>query len=71
MGGEGSMARWVKARPQLGGADLTHPTPAGHLKIAAVLPDWRAAQTQAREVLGAEGVQALRDASLNIWSAPV
>lgn len=43
----------------------------GHLKIAAVLPDWRAAQTQACEVLGAEGVQALRDASVNIWSAPV
>ncbi len=29
MGGEGSMARWVKARPQLGGGDLTHPTPRG------------------------------------------
>ncbi|MGH7293367.1 MAG: GDSL-type esterase/lipase family protein, partial [Polyangiaceae bacterium] len=29
MGGEGSMARWVKARPQLGGGDLTHPTPLG------------------------------------------
>ena len=29
MGGEGSMARWVKAQPQLGGGDLTHPTPLG------------------------------------------
>jgi lysophospholipase L1-like esterase len=29
MGGEGSMAKWVKAEPQLGGGDLTHPTPAG------------------------------------------
>ncbi|HEY6460888.1 MAG TPA: GDSL-type esterase/lipase family protein [Polyangiaceae bacterium] len=29
MGGEGSMARWVKAKPQLGGGDLTHPTPLG------------------------------------------
>jgi hypothetical protein len=29
MGGRGSMARWVNARPQLGGGDLTHPTPAG------------------------------------------
>ena len=42
----------------------------GQLKIAAVLPDWRAAQMQACEVLGAEGAQALRDASVNIWSAP-
>ena len=42
----------------------------GQLKIAAVLPDWRAAQTQACEVLGTEGAQALRDASVNIWSAP-
>lgn len=29
MGGEGSMAKWVKSEPQLGGGDLTHPTPAG------------------------------------------
>jgi lysophospholipase L1-like esterase len=29
MGGEGSMAKWVKAEPQLAGGDLTHPTPAG------------------------------------------
>jgi lysophospholipase L1-like esterase len=29
MGGEGSMARWVKATPQLGSWDLTHPTPTG------------------------------------------
>jgi lysophospholipase L1-like esterase len=29
MGGEGSMARWVKSEPKLGGGDLTHPTPAG------------------------------------------
>jgi hypothetical protein len=29
MGGEGSMARWYKAEPQLAGGDLTHPTPAG------------------------------------------
>jgi lysophospholipase L1-like esterase len=29
MGGAGSMARWSKARPQLGGGDLTHPTPRG------------------------------------------
>jgi lysophospholipase L1-like esterase len=29
MGGEGSMAKWVKAKPQLASWDLTHPTPAG------------------------------------------
>ncbi|HWL89639.1 MAG TPA: GDSL-type esterase/lipase family protein [Polyangiaceae bacterium] len=29
MGGAGSMARWVRANPQLGSWDLTHPTPAG------------------------------------------
>ena len=29
MGGEGSMARWYTADPQLCGGDLTHPTPAG------------------------------------------
>ncbi|MEO7110844.1 MAG: GDSL-type esterase/lipase family protein, partial [Polyangiaceae bacterium] len=29
MGGKGTMARWVKADPQLASWDLTHPTPAG------------------------------------------
>jgi hypothetical protein len=29
MGGGGSMARWYKARPQLAGGDLTHPSPMG------------------------------------------
>lgn len=29
MGGEGSMAQWVRAQPQLGSGDYTHPTPAG------------------------------------------
>jgi lysophospholipase L1-like esterase len=29
MGGSGSMGRWYKTRPQLGGGDLTHPTPRG------------------------------------------
>lgn len=29
MGGEGSMAKWVRAKPQLASGDLTHPTPAG------------------------------------------
>jgi lysophospholipase L1-like esterase len=37
MGGEGSMARWVSARPQLGGADYTHPTPLGAEAIATLL----------------------------------
>ena len=39
MGGEGSMARWVKARPQLGGTDLTHPTPLGAEVIGDMLSD--------------------------------
>jgi lysophospholipase L1-like esterase len=29
MGGNGTIARWVKANPQLASWDLTHPTPAG------------------------------------------
>jgi lysophospholipase L1-like esterase len=29
MGGNGAIARWVKASPQLASGDLTHPTPAG------------------------------------------
>ena len=52
MGGEGSMARWVKAKPQLGGGDLTHPTPLGAEVLGDMLSDaivsaydrWRAAQ---------------------------
>lgn len=35
MGGPGSMGRWVKATPKLGGGDLTHPTATG----AALLGD--------------------------------
>jgi lysophospholipase L1-like esterase len=37
MGGEGSMGRWVKAKPQLGGWDFTHPTPLGAEAIADLL----------------------------------
>jgi lysophospholipase L1-like esterase len=39
MGGEGSMARWVKAKPQLGGGDLTHPTPLGAELLGDMLSD--------------------------------
>ena len=39
MGGEGSMARWVKAKPQLGGGDLTHPTPLGAEVLGDMLAD--------------------------------
>jgi lysophospholipase L1-like esterase len=39
MGGEGSMARWVRARPQLGGGDLTHPTLRGAEAIGNMLSD--------------------------------
>ena len=37
MGGEGAIARWVKARPQLAGEDLTHPTPLGAEVIGDML----------------------------------
>jgi lysophospholipase L1-like esterase len=37
MGGEGAMGRWVKASPQLGGWDFTHPTPLGAETIAGLL----------------------------------
>jgi hypothetical protein len=39
MGGENSMARWYRARPQLGGADLTHPTPRGAEVLGDMLSD--------------------------------
>ena len=39
MGGEGSMARWVKALPALGGGDLTHPTPLGAEVLGDMLSD--------------------------------
>jgi lysophospholipase L1-like esterase len=39
MGGEGSMARWLRAKPQLGGEDLTHPTPLGAEVIGDLLSD--------------------------------
>ena len=39
MGAEGAMARWVRARPQLGGEDLTHPTPVGAEVIGDMLSD--------------------------------
>jgi lysophospholipase L1-like esterase len=37
MGGKGSMARWVRAKPQLAGADLTHPTPLGAELLGGML----------------------------------
>lgn len=37
MGGSGSMVRWYRARPQLGGGDLTHPTGRGAELIGAML----------------------------------
>jgi len=39
MGGEGSMARWFRTRPQLAGADLTHPTPLGAEVLGDMLSD--------------------------------
>lgn len=37
MGGEGSMARWYRSKPQLGAADLFHPTREGGEVIADML----------------------------------
>ncbi len=50
MGGEGSMAKWVRARPALGSGDFTHPTPAGaevigdllHKSVLAGYEAWQA-----------------------------
>ncbi|HEX3770592.1 MAG TPA: GDSL-type esterase/lipase family protein [Polyangiaceae bacterium] len=39
MGGQGSMGRWVRTKPQLGGPDLTHPTPRGAEVIGDLLSD--------------------------------
>jgi len=39
MGGEGSLGRWWKARPQLAGDDWTHPTPRGAEVIGDLLSD--------------------------------
>jgi lysophospholipase L1-like esterase len=39
MGGEGSMSRWARAKPQLGGGDLTHPTPLGAEILGDMLSD--------------------------------
>ena len=39
MGGEGSMARWVRAVPQLAEIDLTHPSPLGAEVLGDMLSD--------------------------------
>ena len=39
MGGEGSLGRWVRTRPQLAGMDLTHPTPRGAEIVGDLLSD--------------------------------
>ncbi len=39
MGGDGSMGRWVKAKPALAGMDLTHPTPLGAEVLGDMLSD--------------------------------
>ncbi len=36
MGGEGSVVRWYKARPQLASSDLTHPTKKGANRLGAM-----------------------------------
>jgi lysophospholipase L1-like esterase len=53
MGGEGSMARWVRAKPQLAGGDLTHPTPLGAEVIGDMLSDALVAGYEAWRARGA------------------
>jgi hypothetical protein len=38
-GGEGTAARWFRARPRLISPDLGHPTPLGHDVIAGLVAD--------------------------------
>jgi hypothetical protein len=49
MGGEGSMARWMKAQPQLAGGDMTHPTPLGAEVIGDMLSDALVTAYEARK----------------------
>jgi DNA-binding MarR family transcriptional regulator len=46
-------------------------TNTGHQKIDALLPDWRAAQKKAHQLLGRAGVRAVYDATASIWTAPL
>ncbi len=45
-------------------------TRAGRAKIESLLPDWRAAQREAAELLGTAGVRAVREAAAVIGYAP-
>jgi lysophospholipase L1-like esterase len=49
MGGEGTMAKWVKASPQLASWDFTHPTPAGAEVIGTLFYDALMAQYEAHK----------------------
>src|SRR5580698_3277395 len=43
-------------------------TPVGLDIIEAVLPDWRAAQTQAAQLLGQDGMELVNEAASSIWN---
>jgi DNA-binding MarR family transcriptional regulator len=45
-------------------------TPAGRKKVEAVLPEWREAQKEAAELLGAGGVKAVRTLATSIGLPP-
>ncbi|GAS87472.1 MarR family winged helix-turn-helix transcriptional regulator [Mycolicibacterium brisbanense] len=45
-------------------------TPSGRKKIQAALPDWRRAQEQATELLGAQGVRAVRALANTVGDLP-
>jgi lysophospholipase L1-like esterase len=52
MGGDGSLVRWFRARPQLAGGDLTHPTPRGAEVLGNMLSSAliRAYETRPRQL---------------------
>ena len=63
--------RWIEAvsTDARGMREVTL-TSAGHQKIESVLPDWRAAQQQAAQLLGATGVKAVHQMAGSLGPIP-
>jgi lysophospholipase L1-like esterase len=55
MGGEGTIGRWLKAKPALASSDLTHPTPAGAEAIGVLFEKAIVAGLEARRGRGDAG----------------
>jgi lysophospholipase L1-like esterase len=55
MGGEGTIGRWLKAKPALASSDLTHPTPAGAEAIGVLFEKAIVAGLDARQARGDAG----------------